>query len=119
MIPPVPLSSCVKSDLLLILKMRMIPPTEWSFLSGSEDISYVKAASMVPDLIVSLSPTPLPHSPVVVAHGKCSASISIMKEWKGPRGTTEIKEPAAEVGWRGDRAKAKTQSASSLKMCEP
>lgn len=55
-IPPVPLSSCVESVLLLICKMRMIPPTKQGFLRGSEEISYMKAASMVPDLITSLSP---------------------------------------------------------------
>ena len=97
----------------------MTSPTKKGSLRGSEGISYMKAVSMVPYLIASLSPTTSAccsslRQPEAVAH-KCSMLITVIKEWKGPQGIRQLRSPRE----RQAVEQMEPKSTSSSKMREP
>lgn len=76
---PVPLNSCVKPGLFFIYKIKMIPPIQKGFLSGSDELSYMKwlgwcktwSFSFPPPFYASLSLSMQPFGSWHTASAEC------------------------------------------------
>ena len=84
----------------------------------------MKAVSMVPYLIASLSPTSSAccssqRQPEAVAHKECSTLITVIKEWKGAQGIRQLRSPRETQAVERMKPRERHKSTSSSKTREP